>query len=223
MMHKTKIAKTFYDKREIPQPKSEWWPDDAGELRECLSDVDTPRVLLGDGQHIRTPVVGERSFDVIRTEKCRRIISVDRESKLVRAEAGIRWSDLQEELVERGLSMERYQLYPATATVGGLLGRFASVHRELWDGDIRTGCVALSATAGGDDYRYIAAPRKASGPDLRWLFVGAEGLAGAILDATLVTWAPSSARLFTWKLESFAEAVKIVREMWDAGVNPSWT
>lgn len=223
MIHKTKVAKTFYSKRELPQPKSEWWPEDAGELREAIADSSVPRVLLGDGQHIRTPAIGERTFDVVRTEKCNRIISVDRESKLVRVESGIRWGDLQTELAERGMSMERYRLYPATATIGGMLSRFTSTHRELWDGDLRTGCVALSAVSGSADYRYIAAPRKASGPDLRWLFMGAEGLLGAILDATLVTWSPSDSRLFTWKLEEFEQAALIMRDIWDLGIRPSWS
>lgn len=223
MMHKTKVAKTFYERRELPQPRAEWWPESVAELREALADVDGPRVLLGDGQHLRQSVIGEHGFDVIRTEKCDRVMSVDRESKLVRVEAGIRWGDLQERLAERGLSMERYALYPASATVGGILSRFHSMHRELWDGDIRTGCVALSAVSAAADYRYIAAPRKASGPDLRWLFIGAEGLLGAILDATLVTWAPSDARLMTWKLESFEDAARIVQDTWDLGIQPSWT
>lgn len=222
MIHKSKPPKSFYEKRDLPQPRSEWWPEDSGELRDALRDVEVPRVLLGDGQHIRTPIIGERTFDVVRTEKCNRVLSVDRESKIVRVEAGMRWGDLQKELAERGMTLDRYRLYPSTATIGGLLSRFSPIHRELWDGDLRTGCVALSAVAAGADYRYIPAPRKASGPDLRWLFIGAEGLVGAILDASLVAWAPSSARLYTWKIEQFSDAATLVAGLWDRGVRPSW-
>ncbi len=222
MKHKTKVAKTFYEKRAIPQPQSEWWPEDAGELREALLDVERPRVILGDGQHVRTPAIASSGFDVIRTESCKRVISVDRESKLVRVEAGVRWGDLQTELGDRGLSLDRYRLYPASATLGGLLSRFNSVHRELWDGDVRTGCVALSGATATADYRYLAAPRKASGPDLRWIFISGEGAYGAILDATMVAWAPSEARLMVWKPERFGQAAAIVNDAWDLGIRPSW-
>lgn len=225
MKQKTRVAKAFYEKRDIPRPQSEWWPQDAGELREALHDATRPRLLLGDGQHLRAPAIGGPTFDVIRTEQCRRIVSVDRESKLVRVECGMRWGELQVELAERGLSLERYRLYPTTATVGGLLSRFSAVHRELWDGDLRTGCVALTGATGAadsTDYRYLPAPRKASGPDLRWLFMGAEGAFGAILDATLVVSAPSEARLLTWKPERFGQAQAIVNDVWDLGIHPSW-
>lgn len=222
MKHKTRVAKTFYDKRGIGQPQSEWWPEDAGELREALGDAKRPRLLLGDGQHVRTPAIAAKSYDVIRTEHCRRIVSVDRESKLARVEAGIRWGDLQTELAERGLSLERYRLYPASATVGGLLGRYNSMHRELWDGDVRTGCVALTGATTNADYRYLAAPRKASGPDLRWLFMGGEGAFGAILDATLVASTPTAARLLVFRPERFGQAAAIVNDVWDLGVRPSW-
>lgn len=223
MKLKNKVAKTFYEKRAMPQPHAEWWPEDAAELREAVVEANSPRLLLGDGQHLRTPVVRDRGFDVIRTEKCKRVISVDRESKLVRVESGIRWGDLQAELAERGLSLERYRLYPATATIGGLMSRFDSVHRELWDGDLRTGCVALSAATASADYRYLVAPRKAAGPDLRWLFMGAEGAYGAILDATLVAWTPAPGRLLTWRPERFGQAQAIVNDAWDLGIRPSWT
>lgn len=223
MKRKTKVARAFYDKRTLPQPHAELWPDDAAQLREAMHDVGGPRALLGDGQHVRTPILGDRGFEVIRTEHCRRIISVDRESKLVRVEAGIRWGDLQTELAERGLSLERYRLYPASATLGGLFGRFNGIHRELWDGDLRTGCVAMTACGSGADYRYLAAPRKASGPDLRWLYIGTEGAYGAILDATIVAWSPSGARLLTWRPERFGQAAAIVNDAWDLGLRPSWT
>ncbi len=226
MRTKDNVSNTFYEKRDLPVPSTEYWPQDAGELREIILDAgkrDTPRLLLGDGQHLRSAVIGERSFDVVRTQQCKRIISVDRESKIVRVEAGIRWSELQDELLERGLSLARYALYPSTATVGGLLARRHPVHREMWDGDIRTQCCALSAvTPRDDDYRYIAAPRKSAGPDLRYLHVGAEGVYGAILDATLIGAPPTDGRLFTWQPENVAAALEIVRTIHDAGVRTSW-
>lgn len=221
---KKRYAKTFYKQRDLPTPRQEIWPENSGELLEILADprFDAPLLLLGDGQHVRPAVIGERVFDAVRTESCRRVLSVDRESKLVRVECGIRWGDLQVELRERGLSMERSALYPTHATIGGLLGRHHGVGRELWDGDLRSSCIALSGFTPTDgQYGYLPAPRKASGPDMRYLFMGGEGFLGAILDATLVVWRPSEARLFSWDF-SAVEAVIVNNKLLDMGIHIAW-
>ncbi|MEZ4459255.1 MAG: hypothetical protein R3E66_05930 [bacterium] len=133
------------------------------------------------------------------------------------------WADLQEELRDRGLTMERYGLVPASSTVGGLLSRHHGTGRQMWDGDLRGGCIAISSTTPGTgDYGYLAAPRKASGPDMRYLFIGGEGLFGVILDASLVAWRPSEARLFSWET-SPAEALLLHRRLIDMGVAPAWS
>ncbi|MEZ4459256.1 MAG: hypothetical protein R3E66_05935 [bacterium] len=90
-MIKKRYAKTFYTRRDLPTPRQEIWPSDSGELREVLLDAkyDIPLLVLGDGQHIRPAVIGERTFDVVRTEGCKRVLSVDRESKIVRVECGL--------------------------------------------------------------------------------------------------------------------------------------
>ncbi len=221
---KKRYAKTFYKQRDLPTPRQEIWPENSNELVDALSDpgLDIPLLLLGDGQHVRPSVIGERLFDVVRTESCRRVLSVDRESKLVRVECGIRWGDLQDELRERGLTMERSGLNPSTATIGGLLGRHHGVGRELWDGDLRSSCIALSGFTPTDgQYGYLPAPRKASGPDMRYLFIGGEGFLGAILDATFVVWRPSEARLFSWEISAL-EAVAVNQKMLDMGIHIAW-
>jgi len=224
MKSKKRYAKTFYARRHLPTPRTEYWPEDAGELRQLLKEpADLPLVLVGDGQHLRSSMIGERSFDVIRTESLNQIISVDRESKLLRVEAGLRWADFQEAARDRGLSMERTRLYPLSSTIGGLIARHDSCPRELWDGDLRGFMVALTGiTPRHDDYTYLAAPRKASGPDLRWLFAGSEGLLGAVLDATFVAWKPMDGRLWRFTSEDFESCVGIYRAVLDSGIRVSW-
>lgn len=224
MSLKKRYAKTFYARRDLPTPRQEIWPEDTGELLDVLQDpaFDIPLLPLGDAQHVRPAAIGERMFDVVRTQNCRRVLSVDRESKLVRVECGMRWVELQDELRERGLTMERYGLHPATSTIGGLLARAHGSGREQWDGDLRTGCVAVAgATPATGHYGYLPAPRKASGPDMRYLFIGGEGLVGVLLDATLVAWRASEARLFAWQCEA-AQAVELHARLTDLGLQIAW-
>lgn len=224
MKSKKRFAKTFYTKRHLPTPRVEYWPENAGELRDAFREpTDAPLLLVGDGQHLRPSVIGERSFDVVRTENIADVISVDRESKLIRVECGIRWQTLQSAAEERGLSMERTRLYPSTSTIGGLLARHDACHKELWDGDLRGYMVALTSVSPGQrDYQYLAAPRKASGPDFRWLYAGSEGLVGAIVDASFVAWKPSDARLWRFEDVDAERMLEIWRQLLDAGMRVSW-
>ncbi|MFU8802436.1 MAG: FAD-binding oxidoreductase [Bradymonadaceae bacterium] len=229
-MKKTRFARRFYDERHLPAPRAEYWPESSAELRALLEEEPSddgkclvPRIILGEGQQVRTALIGERTFDVIRTGKCNKILSLDTKSGLARVESGTSWRDLQRGLADEGWSLARYGLYPSTGTIGGLLSQNHMISKDLFYGDIREGCVALTATSPTiHQYRYIPAPRKASGPDMRYLFIGGEGLLGAILDATMVMWKPSGGRLFRWKVEDARAAAQMARKLFLLGVRPAW-
>jgi FAD/FMN-containing dehydrogenase len=222
---KSRVEKSFYRDRGLPEPQAEYAPENAVELRQLITDDHDgpPRLILGGGEHVRESAIGEQSFEVIRTDGCHHILSLDATSKTVRVEAGKTWGDLQDELAEQRLTLSRYRLYPRKATVGGLLARRYPAQKTLFAGDIRDGCVAVStATPELGDYRYLTAPRKASGPDLRHLFVGGEGLLGAILDVTLTVWKPTPARLYRWHAPTVGHAVATRRRMETCNIRPSW-
>lgn len=223
MKSRKRYAKTFYSKRFLPHPRAEFWPEGTTELSEMLqAPTETPFLVLGGGQHLRPCAIGERTFDVIRTDKLNQVLSVDRESKLLQAECGMMWGTLHEAATEHGLTLERSRLHPLTASIGGLLSRHEACHKELWDGDLKTSMVSLTAVSPLDRYRYLPAPRKASGPDMRWMFVGAEGLLGTILDATFLLWKPMDGRLWIWQDEDFKHLLNTWRQFIDAGVRVSW-
>jgi FAD/FMN-containing dehydrogenase len=217
----------FYRRRQLVGPTAEHFPEDVVELEHLIAgrggDADVPRVVVGDGQHIREEAIGERRFEAVRTEKCDHILKLDRESNLVRVEAGIRWGELRKKLRDEGYSLHAYRPYPESATVGGLLARRHPTQAHRLSGDIREGCVALSAVSPTlGDYRYLEAPRKASGPDLRHLFIGGEGSMGVILNVTMSISKPFPGRLFEWDAPAAADAVQKMRELGERGVHRVW-
>lgn len=224
-MKKPRIQKHFYRDRRLPEPVAEYAPQHSAELRQLITQPrdGPPRLLVGGGEHLRQAALGGPRFAAIRTTECNHILSLDPTSKIVRVEAGITWGALQDTLAQHALTLDRYRLYPRKATVGGLLARRSPAAKPLFTGDLRDGCVAISAVSPAlGDYRYLKAPRKASGPDLRHLFIGGEGSLGAILDVALCVWEPLAARLYRWRADDIAAAVSLRRSIEACQLRPSW-
>jgi len=219
----------FYDERLLPLPDREYRPDSIVQLREIVEgsgaiEPDHAVVALGGGEHLRSSTIGERRFDVVRVGQCDRIRELDRESNTVRVEAGANWQQLRRRLAEEGRSLQAYGLAPAEATIGGLLGRWQPVERQLHRGDLREGCIGLrTASPAGADYDYLAAPRKASGPDHRFLYVGGEGALGVILEATLVVQPDHPGALMDWVAPRIGDAVELFRQLAHLDIRVGWS
>ncbi len=213
----------FYKDRHLLAPSQELRPESAREFRDVLGKLHSDEEsfeILGDGQHARR--LSDESRTVLRTDALDRVMEINEKSGLIRVEAGITWKALRQKLKEEGLSLQRYGLHPATATIGGMLARHQPGPAALHEGDLIGGCVAVGAHAPeAGDYRYLVAPRKASGPDLRYRFIGNQGLQGVILDATLVVWRPVSQRLLRWNETSLARAAEIMNCVFDGGIKHS--
>lgn len=216
-------TRQHYEARGLELPREERVVSTSGELMEgCreLRAAGRPSVLVGDGQHLRYSPAGAVA---LRTEGMDRILSIDRHSGLVRAEAGVRWRDLQDALYAEGLSAGGYALMPSTATLGGLLARFRPGPKTLGMGSVRDGCVALSAfSPASGSYDYLAAPRKAAGPDLRYLFIGAEGRNGPILEATMVASRPLESELLIFEGLGLNDALELLEAIYRAGLRWQW-
>ncbi|MEL6178525.1 MAG: FAD-binding oxidoreductase, partial [Myxococcota bacterium] len=186
---------------ETPSWASGSWSAERPETIEAcvqmLADVrhDGGRVWpMGGGRHSRRPpandvtVLDTRGMDAIRR--------LDREALVVTVEAGVTVGALAAYVARRGASVCGWRREHPEATVGGLLSAWQPVPHALWNGSVREACLGLGAVTGaGDRYRYLPAPRKASGPDLRFVFIGAEGVYGVVTTATLAVSPPPAARV----------------------------
>lgn len=212
----------------LPQARQTHRPESADALRALIADHATqddpaPLLILGAGEHVRPEQRPEAPFDVVDTTALARVLEVDRVSGLIRAEAGITWGALQAEAARAGLSLDRYGLMPAHATLGGLLARARVQPRVLFSGDLRDGCVALTTLSPEPGrYRYLAAPRKASGPDLRYLSIGGQGALGVILDATIVAWPRQPGHLYTIQAATLPDAAEAWMAVEHLGARISW-
>ena len=218
----------FYEQRHLPVPDRELWPSSTDQLCQMISELDdtgTDWRILGDGQHTRRRSTADTTAPstVIRTEHLDDVLELDTESRLIHVEAGMRWRQLDDLLADEGLSLQRYGLHPPSATIGGMLARHRPGPTALRAGALLDGCVSIGGfDADRGDYRYLVAPRKASGPDLRYEFIGAGDAGGAILDATLVVWRPVAERLLRYDECAPGQATDTYAAMFEAGITPTW-
>lgn len=220
MKAKTRIAKSWYEKRDLPVPKREFWPTTFEELDEVLA-LDDALSFVGDGRSVSAAQITDADA-IVRTEKMNTFVSFDKPSLNARVMCGLKWGRFKTEIRARGASVSRFRLYPNDATIGGILASSSTGERTagLWSGALSMQCVGLNVAAKSGVYQYIGAPRKSSGPDLRALALG--GVGGAIRDATIDVFSQQTG-LVWFQSATFDEAAQICRDVWLAGWRVSWT
>ena len=201
-----KSHQTFYTSRDLCIPKHEHWIESSDNLEELIKENKT-YIALGNGNHIYKKRIKENS-EVLRFEKLSGVLQFDKVNMVTRVSAGTSWAAFKEIAKERGFSTFPFRLYQNTSTIGGLLSRRTRNHPSLWDGSLRGYCHAIRAMSHLGEYRYLNAPRKAAGPDLRSLWFGAAGEYGFIVDASIGLFPRQEMLIVNWHGNSEAPESK---------------
>ena len=131
-------------------------------------------------------------------------------------------SDLEEELNEDGYTLGHSPQSLLRSTVGGWVstlatGQFSSLYGGIED--LVVGYTVYLAT--GERIILQAKPRAAMGPDLRQLFIGAEGTLGVITSVTLKVFPlPEAEILGSYSLPSVHDGLSFMRAQAAAGFRP---
>ncbi len=163
-----------------------WYTADAGWQPSRVADVQaTYRAAVDAGTVLALsaqPAPGKLCLAGLNQTR-----AYDRESCVVEVEAGATFGQMRAYVESRGGSTHNLRREHPKQTIGTLLAERKPLGHVLWNGSLREATLGLSAvTDTGELYRYTPAPRKASGPDLRYLYMGCEGANGAIVSAELV-------------------------------------
>jgi alkyldihydroxyacetonephosphate synthase len=152
-----------------------------------------------------------------------RIVSIDETTLVVRAEAGVRGSSLEDAIGLRGLTVGHYPQSLDISSVGGWIATRSSGIASTGYGSIEHRLLGLRvALADGTLVETPSWPRASVGPDLTQLFVGSEGAFGVICDATLaVRRVPPARRIAAWTFPSFHSGLEAVRTAIQDGVRPA--
>lgn len=140
----------------------------------------------------------------------------------VEASAGYNGGKLEDELQKMGWTLGHSPQSLYQSSVGGWLSTLATGQFSSYYGgieDLITAYTVILAT--GERIRLKASPRSAMGPDLRQLFIGAEGTLGIVTSVQLKIFPLPPTRLYdTLELPCVEAGLHIMREQAMAGLRP---
>jgi len=140
----------------------------------------------------------------------------------VEVSTGYNGGKLEDELQQRGWTLGHSPQSLYQSTVGGWLSTLATGQFSSYYGgieDLITAYTVILAT--GERVRLKASPRAAMGPDLRQLFIGAEGTLGVVTSVQLKMFPLPQTRLYdTLELPGIEAGLHIMREQAMAGLRP---
>ena len=137
--------------------------------------------------------------------------------------AGVRGSDLEAWLHERGLTHNFTPQSLDRSSVGGWLATRATGQLSSKYGGIEVACVAARvALSDGSVITLGQRPRAAVGPDLLQLFLGSEGMFGVVLEVTLRVYRITPSSLSeAWTFGSLEDGMAALRTIYQSGIRPA--
>jgi alkyldihydroxyacetonephosphate synthase len=152
----------------------------------------------------------------------RAVLQLDGTNLLVRAQAGKLGIELEHELNDRGFTLGHSPQSLDRSSVGGWVATRATGQFSSRYGGIEELVVALTAVLPtGEIVETSMIPRMAVGPDLRQLFLGAEGTTGAIVEVALRIFPLAESRLVeSLRFEGVEAGVEAMRLVMRGGLRP---
>jgi alkyldihydroxyacetonephosphate synthase len=162
---------------------------------------------------------GVLAIDLARLD---RLIHVDPISRTATLEAGVRTPRAEALLAEHGLTLGHFPQSFEYATIGGFAATRSSGQASAGYGRFDQMVVGLRVATPTGTIELGRAPHSAAGPDLRQLFLGAEGTLGVITSVTVQVRAAPAARHYTgWAFPSFQSGTDAVRALAQDGPLPT--
>ncbi|WP_330985665.1 MULTISPECIES: FAD-binding oxidoreductase [Enterobacterales] len=179
----------------------------------------TPRALASSVTGQPLPTRGGIVLDLTEMTQYR---DINTTNLTVEISAGYNGGKLEDELQAMGWTLGHSPQSLYQSSVGGWLSTLATGQFSSYYGgieDLITAYTVILAT--GERIRLKASPRAAMGPDLRQLFIGAEGTLGVVTSVQLKIFPLPQTRLYdTLELPSVEAGLQIMREQAMSGLRP---
>jgi alkyldihydroxyacetonephosphate synthase len=205
----------------VVRPKS---AEEVSKVLRLCNERGVPVIPYGGGSGV---LAGAETRDertvVIDLSRINRLIDIDEVSLQVTCGAGMLIRDLEAIVQERGFKLGHYPQSMDLAQMGGLVATRSTGQFSTGYGAIEDFLVGLEAVlADGTIVRINNVPRRATGPDLRHLFLGSEGAFAVITEVTVKMFPIPEA---TWKqayrVKTMRQGLEIIRLVMRTGIKPA--
>ncbi len=201
-------------------------PADTGEVSAVVALAQQqaiPLVPYGGGTGVMGAVLPLRGGILLDLSRLNRLLSVSPESLTAEVQGGMILEDFYASLEPYGLMPGHDPYSVPIATVAGAISTNGVGYRAAAFGPMGDQVVGLEAVL--PDGRIIetrAVPKLSSGPNLKHLFIGSEGVFGVITRATInVFRIPEASAYATYEFDDFAAGFAAVRAMTALGIRPT--
>ncbi|MEO8605676.1 MAG: FAD-binding oxidoreductase, partial [bacterium] len=195
---------------------------DVATVLRYANERRVPVVPFGGGSGVGGGVLPDAATIVVDMRRLDQILEFNETALQVRVQAGMFGHIFEDALQARGYSMGHWPQSVALSTIGGWVATRAAGQYSTRYGSIEDMLLGLEAVmADGRIVRVKSTPRRSAGPDPRHLFLGAEGTAGIVTEATLKIFPlPESRRLMSFAFPDFDSGLEAIRDIVRAGWRP---
>jgi alkyldihydroxyacetonephosphate synthase len=186
------------------------------------NEARLPVVPFGGGSGVSGGVLPSAETIVVDMRRLDQLLELNETALQACVQAGMFGHRFEEALQARGYTMGHWPQSVSVSTVGGWVATRAAGQFSTRYGSIEDMLLGLEAVlADGRVVRIKATPRRSAGPDLRHLFLGAEGTAGIVTELTLKVFpTPESRKLLAFALPDFDAGLEAIRHVVRAGWRP---
>jgi alkyldihydroxyacetonephosphate synthase len=210
-------------------PDAVLYPTSHEQIREVLALCarhSVAAIPFGGGTSVVggvAPLRGEHAAAVaVDLGALRSVLGLDRESRTVRVQAGMRAPELEGHLARQGLTLGHFPQSFEYVSLGGCAATRSAGQASTGYGRFEEMVRGLRVATPQGDIELAAVPATAAGPELRRLLVGSEGVLGVISELTLrVRPAPEERSYEGVFFESFPAGLAALRGLAQAGVAPT--
>lgn len=200
-------------------------PDTEAQVAQLLSLANAHDFVVipyGAGSGVVAGAIPVADTVMLDLKRLNRLVALDEINGLVTVQAGMNGARFEELLNERGWTCGHYPQSIRMSTVGGWVACRGAGQASSRYGKIEDMVVGLrSVMPDGEVVEVRPLPRRAVGPGLRDLLVGAEGTLGVITEVTLRIWRqPEVRRPVILAFPDLPAAWGALREMMQGELRP---
>ena len=197
--------------------------EDVCAVLELANASGTPVIPYGGGTGVMGATVPALGGIILDLQRMNKVLAIDPTDMTAEVEAGVVLEDLENALALQGLMPGHDPYSVPIATVAGTISTNGVGYRAGAHGPMGDQVVALEVVlADGRILSTRAVPNQSSGPSLKHLFIGSEGVFGVITKATIRVLRMPEAQVFSAvAFDTFDQGFNAAAEMFALGVRPT--